>query len=149
MYCDINGKIPSFLNNCLQECLGLELVIILITLFCSQKTWLLCAELPCKYHVLLMEFEVGNCNYFVFQNDFAFCNNDQYKVTLSFTRQVFLSLTSFIHSPHSFTHHILSHTMFPHSPSFLTHVIHSLFHSFLHSSHSFTHPLYSLTMFFH
>jgi len=80
MYCDINGKIPSFLNNCLQECLGLELVIILITLFCSQKTWLLCAEslfcsqktwllcaeLPCKYHVLLMEFEVGNCNYFVF-----------------------------------------------------------------------------------
>jgi len=39
------AKIPSFLNNCLQESLGLESVIILITLFCSQKTWMLCVEL--------------------------------------------------------------------------------------------------------
>jgi hypothetical protein len=66
MYCDINGKIPSFLNNCLQESLGLESVIILITLFCNRKTWLLCAELPRKYHVLLTECEVGDCTYFVF-----------------------------------------------------------------------------------
>jgi len=40
MYCDISGKIPSFLNNCLQESLGLESVMILITLF-----WILCVEL--------------------------------------------------------------------------------------------------------
>jgi len=46
MYCDINGKTPSFLNNCLQESLGLESVIIQITLFCSRKTWMLCVELP-------------------------------------------------------------------------------------------------------
>jgi len=41
MYCDINGKISSFLNNCLQESVGLESVIILITLLCSRKTWML------------------------------------------------------------------------------------------------------------
>ena len=35
MYYVINGKIPSFLNNCLQESLGLELVMILITLLSS------------------------------------------------------------------------------------------------------------------
>jgi hypothetical protein len=33
MYCDISGKIPNFLNSCLQESLGLDPLIILITLF--------------------------------------------------------------------------------------------------------------------
>ena len=46
MYWGIIGKIPSFVNNYIQETLGLESVIILITLFCSQKTWILCVELP-------------------------------------------------------------------------------------------------------
>jgi hypothetical protein len=48
MYFDINGKLPSFLNNCLQEFPGLESVIILITLLCSRKTWMLRVELPRK-----------------------------------------------------------------------------------------------------
>jgi len=46
MYYDINGKIPNFLNNSLQESLGLESVIILITLFCTRNTWRLYVELP-------------------------------------------------------------------------------------------------------
>jgi hypothetical protein len=33
MYCEINGKIPSFLDNCLQDSVGLELVIIPIFSF--------------------------------------------------------------------------------------------------------------------
>jgi hypothetical protein len=33
MYGDISGKIPNFLNSCLQESLGLDPVIIRITLF--------------------------------------------------------------------------------------------------------------------
>jgi hypothetical protein len=33
MYCDISGKIPNFLNSWLQESLGLDPVIILITIF--------------------------------------------------------------------------------------------------------------------
>jgi len=44
----VNGKVSSCLNNGLQESLGLEFVIILITLFCSLKTWTLCVELPQK-----------------------------------------------------------------------------------------------------
>jgi len=40
------AKSPVFLNNCLQESLGLELVMILTILFCSRKTWMQCAELP-------------------------------------------------------------------------------------------------------
>jgi len=46
MCCDINGKIPSFLNNYLQESIGLESAIVLITLFYSRKTWRLYVELP-------------------------------------------------------------------------------------------------------
>jgi hypothetical protein len=48
MYCDISCKIPSFLNSCVQESLGLDPVIILITLFWSLKTWMLCEEFPQK-----------------------------------------------------------------------------------------------------
>jgi hypothetical protein len=38
MYCDTSGKIPNFLNSCLQASLRLDPVIILITLFWSVKT---------------------------------------------------------------------------------------------------------------
>jgi len=48
VYCDINGKIPSFLDNCLQVSVGLESIIILITLLCCQKTCMLWVELPQK-----------------------------------------------------------------------------------------------------
>ena len=36
----------NFLHNSLQECLGLNLVILLSTLFCSLKTQMLCEEFP-------------------------------------------------------------------------------------------------------
>jgi hypothetical protein len=45
MYCNFYGKIPTFLNYCLQESLDLELIIIMVTLFCSRKIWRLCVEL--------------------------------------------------------------------------------------------------------
>jgi hypothetical protein len=46
MYCDIKGKILNFLNNCLQESVGLELVIFLITLSVVERH--VCVELPQK-----------------------------------------------------------------------------------------------------
>jgi hypothetical protein len=47
MYYEQRGRIFNFLNS-LQESLLLELVIILITLFCSLKLWMLRGELSQK-----------------------------------------------------------------------------------------------------
>jgi len=44
MYCELSGKIFSFLNKILQESLFPQPIIILITLFCIQKTCILCQE---------------------------------------------------------------------------------------------------------
>jgi hypothetical protein len=46
MYCDISGKIFSYLNKILQEPLFPQPVMILITLFCIRKICILWQEFP-------------------------------------------------------------------------------------------------------
>jgi hypothetical protein len=46
MYCRYKGKIYHFLNNCLQESLCLDLVMIQIIHFWILKTFIICSEFP-------------------------------------------------------------------------------------------------------
>ena len=59
IYCDISGRIPNCLNKCLQESLGLESVITLITLVCSQKTDTMSRNAPEDYSIGHQGMKVG------------------------------------------------------------------------------------------
>jgi len=50
MYCDIRGKIVSYLNKILQEFLFPQSVIILITLFCIRKILYTVTRISPKYY---------------------------------------------------------------------------------------------------